>query len=70
LADYFASNGFKTFLYDQRGFGYSGGIRGDASIEEMHEDLETVILTIERSLPVFVYCHSLGAAVVFRFILP
>ncbi len=40
----FAKNGMKVILYDQRGFGKSGGLRGSTSIEEMHEDLETILL--------------------------
>jgi alpha-beta hydrolase superfamily lysophospholipase len=43
ISDMFAGNGFKVFLYDQRGLGASGGMRGSATIRQMHEDLEVVL---------------------------
>ena len=67
MADYFASRGYQVFLYDQRGCGYSGGMKGNSTVEEMHEDFHTIIIQVPRRLPTFIYCHSIGAAVVFRY---
>ncbi|CAK85716.1 unnamed protein product (macronuclear) [Paramecium tetraurelia] len=69
LTDCFLLNNFKVHLYDQRGFGFSGGIRSKATIEEMHMDLETVIDQIDKSVPLFIFCHALGAAIVISFCL-
>ncbi|CAD8067549.1 unnamed protein product [Paramecium sonneborni] len=63
VADEYAKYGFQVILYDQRGFGNSGGIRSHADIKQMHQDLECILLTIERSQPIFLQCQSLGAAV-------
>ncbi|CAD8149464.1 unnamed protein product [Paramecium pentaurelia] len=63
VADEYAKSGFQVILYDQRGFGNSGGIRSHGHIKQMHQDLECILLTIERSLPIFLQCQSLGAAV-------
>ncbi|CAD8151118.1 unnamed protein product [Paramecium octaurelia] len=63
VADEYAKYGFQVILYDQRGFGNSGGIRSHADIKQMHQDLECILETIERSQPIFLQCQSLGAAV-------
>lgn len=63
------ANSFKVHLYDQRGFGYSGGNRGIATVQEMHMDLDAILQIVDRSLPLFIYCHALGAALVFSFCL-
>ncbi|CAD8063637.1 unnamed protein product [Paramecium sonneborni] len=63
VADEYAKYGFQVILYDQRGFGNSGGIRSHADIKQMHQDLECILLTIERSQSIFLQCQSLGAAV-------
>jgi hypothetical protein len=69
LASWFASNGIKVILYDQRGFGYSGGPRGHSTIEEMHLDLHAVVGRVPRKLPAFIYCHSLATSIVFRYLI-
>ncbi|CAD8171041.1 unnamed protein product [Paramecium octaurelia] len=69
LTDSFLFNNFKVYLYDQRGFGYSGGIRGQATVEQMHMDLDTVLQLVDRSVPLFIFCHALGASMVISFCL-
>ncbi|CAD8182183.1 unnamed protein product [Paramecium pentaurelia] len=69
LTDCFLLNNFKVHLYDQRGFGFSGGIRSKSTIEEMHMDFETILEQIDKSVPLFIFCHALGAAIVISFCL-
>ncbi|CAD8088735.1 unnamed protein product [Paramecium sonneborni] len=69
LTDCFLLNNFKVHLYDQRGFGFSGGFRGKATIEEMHMDLQSILDQIDKSVPLFIFSHALGAAIVISFCL-
>ncbi|KAM3147105.1 hypothetical protein pb186bvf_000821 [Paramecium bursaria] len=69
IAEAFVQNNYKACLYDQRGFGYSGGRRGSATVDEMHQDLQTILLNLDRSIPIFIYCHALGAGLVLSFCL-
>lgn len=47
-------------LIDLRGFGYSGGARGCAEIEQLQRDLITLIKKANTELPLYIYAHSLG----------
>ena len=64
-------------LIDLRGFGYnntkflllnsirfSGGPRANASAEEMHRDIEVLLRQASPNLPLFLYGHSMGAALI------
>lgn len=42
----------------------SGGYRADASVEELHKDIEVLLRQASPNLPLFVYGHSMGAALV------
>jgi len=69
LADNMARNGYQVVIYDQRGNGRSGGMRGDTTIEYMHRDLDVVLQYVDRSLSTFCYGHGLGAAIIISFCL-
>ena len=51
-------------MIDLHGFGYSGGPRSAATVEEMHEDIEILLSKANRNLPLFIFSHSMGAALV------
>jgi len=64
-------------LIDLRGFGYknikdfplkwirfSGGARANASVTELHRDIEVLLRQASPNLPLFLYGHSMGAALV------
>lgn len=65
-----ASCGFRTWAYDLRGHGRSGGRRGDASRYELFlDDLELVVqLAVNRGHPCFLLGHSLGGQITLRFL--
>ena len=43
IADAFAISGIAVYLIDLRGFGYSGGARGTATVDLMHQDIEILL---------------------------
>ena len=51
-------------MIDLRGFGYSGGPRAAATVEELHEDIELLLGKANRNLPLFIFAHSMGAALI------
>lgn len=50
------------------GFGYSGGIRANGRMRYFVEDLHQVILETYNDLPLFLFGHSLGAAVILDYL--
>ena len=72
LAHYFLNQGYNVFLYDQRGHGKSHRdtkrpeLIHINSFDQLERDLDAYIETIVRqasSLPLYLYAHSMGAAV-------
>lgn len=47
----FAEKGFLVHLIDMRGFGYSGGLRFNSTMEILHKDLLTVIKLMPKKMP-------------------
>lgn len=43
---------------------YSGDPRANASVEELHKDIEVLLRQANRDLPLFVFGHSAGAALI------
>lgn len=68
LAVKLAANGIRVLLFDLYGFGYSGGIRNNGRIRYFVEDLHKVLLEAYTDVPVFLYGHSLGAAVIIHYL--
>lgn len=54
-------------LLDLRGFGYSGGARGTAVVEQLLMDVGVLITQVNASLPLFLYGHSMGGLLVLTF---
>lgn len=71
VAAAFASRGLKTFSYDLRGHGHSGGKRGDTpGYDALLDDLDRVVqLAQSVDAPLFLFGHSLGAQIVVNYIL-
>lgn len=73
VGDRFASAGVDAFAYDQRGFGGSGGRRGDVERwSQLHDDLAgrlTVVRAAAGGDPVVLYGHSMGGLVVVGYLL-
>lgn len=42
----------------------SGGARVNASVEELHQDIEVLLRQASPNLPLFVFAHSVGAALI------
>jgi len=60
MADHFAKQGFVVHMLDLRGFGQSGYPRANATLEELHKDIEVLLRQASKNLPLFIYCHSMG----------
>jgi alpha-beta hydrolase superfamily lysophospholipase len=56
--------GFGYFVLDFLKFSHSGYSRVNASVEELHKDIEVLLRQASRDLPLFVYGHSMGAGLV------
>ncbi|EGR30944.1 hypothetical protein IMG5_120760, partial [Ichthyophthirius multifiliis] len=69
IADRFAKVGFVVQLVDLRGFGYSGGPRGASTIEELHQDICTLLKQANKDLPLYLYGHSLGGQLVITLVM-
>jgi len=67
VLDYFPARGYAVYIYDQRGFGRSPGMRGYInSWSEYREDLHYFVDLVQRAEPDlkrFIYSHSMGGAV-------
>jgi len=64
VAEYFVNQGIVVHLLDLRGFGFSGGTRASSSVEELHKDIEVLLRQASPNLPLFLYGHSMGAALI------
>jgi hypothetical protein len=63
LGIHFAYMGFVVHLVDLRGFGYSGGLRFNSSMQELHKDLVDLLKLMNPKMPLYLYGHSIGATV-------
>ena len=43
---------------------FSGGTRASSSVEELHKDIEVLLRQASPNLPLFLYGHSMGAALI------
>jgi alpha-beta hydrolase superfamily lysophospholipase len=67
LANFLSKNGIICHLVDLRGHGYSGGVRLDWTIDELHSDALTLLKQVEYDepdLPVYVFGHSMGGGLI------
>ena len=69
MADHFVREGFVVHLIDLRGFGFSGGTYGVATIDELHEDIKLLLQQVDTNLPLFLYGHSIGASLISSFLM-
>lgn len=69
LGMHFASQNFSVLQIDMRGFGYSGGLRFNSSVVDLHRDLVSIIKLMNPKQPLFQYGHSFGATVLMSFLL-
>lgn len=65
----FAEAKCTVHMIDFSGFGYSGGPRGNSTIEELHQDLACLVSQINTRVPLFIYGHSLGGLVGLTFLI-
>ena len=65
----FVLNGYKVHTIDFRGYGWSTGVRGDATIIEFQKDVATVLSQVDPELPLFIYAHSMGCMIVNSFLI-
>ncbi len=56
----YAKNGYKVECIDYRGYGGSGGVRGEYTILDMQKDVVLLLKEIDTDIPLFVYAHSMG----------
>ena len=61
IAEFFVNKKYEVLLVDLRGFGYSGGARGCAEVDELQKDIITLIKQASNDIPLMIYAHSLGA---------
>ena len=79
LAWYFLNMGYSVFLYDQRGHGHSSRYTENlcvVHVRDFHDYakdlscfLEKVVLPVSPNSPVYLLGHSMGGAVVLRYLL-
>jgi len=56
-------------LIDLSGFGFSGGTKCSSSLEELHQDIESLLLQCEIEIPLFMMGQGLGAGVLLSFLM-
>jgi len=72
VADYFTQHGLGVVALDHRGHGRTGGKRGHGSYDAILDDIQHLIQEAEKrypGLPVILYGHSLGGALVLYYAL-
>lgn len=72
VAQYFTDRGLAVVAFDLRGHGRTAGKRGHGSYDAILEDIDQLLVeTTFRypNLPVFLYGHSLGGALVLYYVL-
>jgi alpha-beta hydrolase superfamily lysophospholipase len=65
----FAMNGYKFEAIDLRGYGNSGGIRGDSTLVEMQNDIVTLLKEVDAEIPLFLIAHSMGCMISSSFLM-
>ena len=61
---HYALNGFIVHLVDFEGFGFSGGKRISAlRVNNMHNQITTLLQQVRPDLPLFLLGHSMGTLV-------
>ena len=60
----FAQNGYACFLFDWYGHGYSYGNKFMGTLDIFESDLDAVISTIPRTVPLFIVAHSMGGGII------
>ena len=72
VVEAFARAGIATITLDLPGHGKSGGARGHAAFDEIHDDVDWLLdqaATRFPGLPRFLYGHSMGGAIVLHYTL-
>lgn len=72
VADYFTGRGLGVVALDHRGHGRTGGKRGHGSYDAILDDIQHLIQEAKKrypGLPVILYGHSLGGALVLYYAL-
>jgi alpha-beta hydrolase superfamily lysophospholipase len=69
VAEHFCKLGYEVLMVDLRGFGYSGGPRGAAVLEQLLKDVGVLLQQANPNLPLFLYGHSMGGLLVLTFTL-
>ena len=69
MAIQLALNGFKVYMVDLEGFGYSDGNRiNKLSVEKFHYQVAAVLKEVDPELPCFLLGHSMGGLTVNTFL--
>lgn len=70
VAEYFTSSGFAIYAFDQIGHGKSDGKRGVESYQQVYDiitNLKYRIKAKQPDLPIILYGHSMGGAIVLSY---
>lgn len=68
--DNLRSNGLNTFVYDHQGHGKSEGRTAYVNrFSDYVDDLKVVIDQIDDSLPIVLFCHSMGGLIVANYLI-
>lgn len=68
IAAELALQDIEVMMYDQRGFGRSGGIKHFSTFQEVYNDLTTILKNLRSDIPLFILSHSFGSAITNSFI--
>ena len=56
-------------MIDWSGFGMSGGLKLQRTIGDNHRDLSVLMKEFDKDLPLFLYGHSMGSAIIISFLI-
>jgi lysophospholipase len=65
----FAMNGYKFEAIDMRGYGNSGGVRGEYTLVELQNDIVTLLKEVDADIPLFLMAHSMGCMITTSFLM-
>ena len=65
----YAMNGYKVEYIDFRGYGGSGGVRGDSTLIDLQKDIVLLLKEIDADIPLFVFAHSKGCMILTSFLM-
>lgn len=64
-----AEENYYIHLYDYKGHGYSSGEKNMFDIKDLYDNFFAVLTKVRKDLPLFIFCHSLGGAIILTFLM-